>query len=87
MQTQTPAPMSPCPTTDPEHAAREMAHWFTLSATMRAELRPHANGDLGEYVRNGGTVEALQAKWKALACNTCGMSPDEMQGHKFCPDC
>jgi hypothetical protein len=81
------SPVSPCPTADPEHAGREIAHWFTFNADYRDMLRAHCEGDFVEYLRTGGTVETLQARLRATACGTCGMSADELQGHKFCPDC
>lgn len=72
--------------TSPEHAGHEMAFWFTLPADYRTALESQC-ADLPEYLRNGGTVKTLQARFRASACGTCGMTPTELQGHKFCPDC
>lgn len=80
-------PVSPCTTTDPGHTAREMGHWLTFTPSHRETLRTHCEGDFGEYVRNGGTVETLRERLAATACNTCGLGADDLQGRKGCPDC
>ena len=87
MATNSETPVSPCTTPDPGHAAREMAVLVTFNADYRNMLRTHCDGDLGEYIRNGGTIETLRERMAATVCNTCGLSPEDLQGRKGCSDC
>jgi hypothetical protein len=47
---------------DPEHAAHEMAHWFTLGAEYRERLSAQCDEEIDEFFLGGGTVEDLKEK-------------------------